>query len=66
MHRAKRLMRDIVGSIEGEYRRYHQKGRATIDQLDNEQLCTQASRDYLSIPPGGTTAYNANPTMEKG
>ena len=21
---------------------------------------------YLSIPPGGTTAYNANPTMEKG
>jgi uncharacterized damage-inducible protein DinB len=22
--------------------------------------------EYLSIPPGGTTAYNANPTMEKG
>jgi hypothetical protein len=21
---------------------------------------------YLSIPPGGTAAYNANPTMEKG
>ena len=21
---------------------------------------------YLSIPPGGSVAYNANPTMEKG
>jgi hypothetical protein len=31
-------MREIVGSIEGEYRRYKALGEAAIDQLSDEQL----------------------------
>jgi uncharacterized protein DUF1572 len=41
-------MRDVVGSIEGEYRRYKAIGERAIEQLADGQLC-------LSSGPGGNS-----------
>lgn len=36
-------MRQIVGSIEGEYRRYQTAGEGAIEQLSDEQLCRNST-----------------------
>lgn len=42
-------MRQLVGSIEGEYRRYKRLGEAAIDQVTDEQLCQVSSSGGNSI-----------------
>ncbi|MEM7416884.1 MAG: DUF1572 family protein [Gemmatimonadota bacterium] len=42
-------MRDVIGAIEGEYRRYRGMGHCTIEVLNGGQLCTRVSRNSLSI-----------------
>ena len=41
--------RDVVGSIESEYRRYKSMGEKTIDQLSHEELVVRGSPESLSI-----------------
>jgi hypothetical protein len=43
-------MRQIVGSIEGEYRRYKKLGEEAIQQVTDEQLC------LVSATPGNSIA----------
>jgi hypothetical protein len=43
-------MRQIVGSIEAEYRRYKRLGEGAIEQLTDEQLC------HMSSPGGNSIA----------
>ena len=45
-------MRNIVGSIESEFRRY--RGLRGADWK------------FLTIPPGNSEEYNKNPVAEKG
>jgi hypothetical protein len=42
-------MRNLVGAIEGEYRRYRALGEATMEQLTGGELCTRVSAESLSI-----------------
>jgi hypothetical protein len=42
-------MREVVGSIEGEYRRYKALGEKAIEQLADEQLCRPGSAGGNSI-----------------
>jgi uncharacterized damage-inducible protein DinB len=42
-------MRQIVGSIEGEYRRYKQLGEGAMEQLSEEQLCQASGSEANSI-----------------
>jgi len=42
-------VRDIIGSIEAEYRRYRKLGSGTLEQLDGEQLRSRASDTSSSI-----------------
>ena len=42
-------MREIIASIEGEYRRYRTLGDGTLDQLDPDQLCTRVSPESNSV-----------------
>jgi hypothetical protein len=51
-------MREVVGSIEGEYRRYGQT-------VFLAKALRAGEWRYPSIPPGGSAAYNANPLGEK-
>jgi len=41
--------RDIVDSIEAEYRRYKSLGEKTIDQLSHEELVVHGSPESLSV-----------------
>ena len=41
--------RDVIESIEGEYRRYRSLGDKTIDQLSHEELIVHGSPESLSI-----------------
>jgi Protein of unknown function (DUF1572) len=41
--------RDVVASIEGEYRRYKKLGEGVIDQLGYEELVVRGSSESLSI-----------------
>lgn len=41
--------REIIGSIEGEYRRYQSLGDKTIGQLSHEELVVHGSPESLSI-----------------
>jgi hypothetical protein len=42
-------MRDLIASIESEYRRYKGMGEATFDQLSDEQLATTVGTEGNSI-----------------
>lgn len=42
-------MRDIIASIEGEYRRYRTLGIGTIEQLNADQLCHRPSEESNSV-----------------
>lgn len=42
-------MRDVVSSIEGEYRRYRSLGERTMEQLQEEQLTVRPSEESNSI-----------------
>ncbi len=42
-------MRDIIESIEGEYRRYRSLGERTLDQLDADQLVARPTEASNSI-----------------
>jgi len=42
-------MRDVISSIEGEYRRYRGLGEGAIEQLDAERLCRRVSPQSNSI-----------------
>lgn len=41
--------RDVIASIEGEYRRYKSLGERTIDQLSHEELVVHGSPESLSV-----------------
>lgn len=41
--------RQVIASIEGEYRRYRSLGEGVIDQLSKEELVVHASAESLSI-----------------
>jgi hypothetical protein len=41
--------RDVVASIEGEYRRYKALGEGVIDQLSHEELIAHGSPESLSV-----------------
>ena len=41
--------RDVISSIESEYRRYKSMGEGTIDQLSHEELVLRGSPESLSI-----------------
>jgi hypothetical protein len=41
--------RDLIASIEGEYRRYKLLGEKTIEQLSHEELVVRGSPESLSI-----------------
>ena len=61
-------MNSIVGSIEAEYRRYKALGEGVIAQLQESELSAPGRGDawrFLSIPPGGSDAYNQQPTLER-
>lgn len=42
-------MRELIASIEGEFRRYRGLGERTIEQLDSDQLCRRVSPQSNSI-----------------
>lgn len=42
-------MRDVISSIEGEFRRYRKLGAGALEQLSGEQLCTSASPESNSV-----------------
>lgn len=42
-------MRDIVASIEGEYRRYRSLGARTMDQLDADELVARPTEESNSV-----------------
>jgi uncharacterized damage-inducible protein DinB len=42
-------MREIVGSIEGEYRRYKSLGEGAMEQLSEEQLCQASGSGTNSV-----------------
>ena len=42
-------MRELVGGIEGEYRRYRALAESTMEQLTGGELCTRVTAESLSI-----------------
>ena len=42
-------MRDLIGAIEGEFRRYRALGEGTMRQLNGGQLCTRVSAHSNSV-----------------
>jgi uncharacterized damage-inducible protein DinB len=54
-------MRDLIGAIEAEYRRYRSLGEATMDQLNGGQMCTRVSEESLSI---ATIAWHVSGNLE--
>lgn len=54
-------MRDLIGAIEGEYRRYRSLGEATMEQLNGGQMCTRVSEESLSI---ATIAWHISGNLE--
>lgn len=54
-------MRDIIESIEAEYRRYRSLGERTMDQLDADQLVARPSAESNSI---ATLAWHISGNLE--
>jgi hypothetical protein len=54
-------MRDVIGAIEGEYRRYRGLGERTMEQLNGGELCTRVSAESLSI---ATIAWHISGNLE--
>ena len=54
-------MRDVIASIEAEYRRYRSLAEGAIDQLNGGQLCTRVSAESLSI---ATIAWHISGNLE--
>lgn len=54
-------MRDLIASVEGEYRRYRKLGEAAMRQLTDEQLIAKPSAESNSI---ATIAWHVSGNLE--